>query len=107
MKIRGYRVELGEVESVLAGLAGVREAVVVTMDSGGARSLAGFYTRRPAGPSVDVVRAALADRLPEYMVPGQLTLLPELPLTVNGKVDRAALRKLAVAQSSARPGAGQ
>ena len=70
---------------MLAGLAGVREAVVVTMDSGGARSLAGFYTRRPAGPSADVVRAALADRLPEYMV-RQPDLLPELPLTVNGSV---------------------
>lgn len=105
VKIRGYRVELGEIESVMAALDHVREAVVVTVDVAGARSLAGFYTCRPPGVAVDVVRAALVDQLPEYMVPGRLTLLDELPLTSNGKVDRAALAELARAQTAPEDGA--
>jgi amino acid adenylation domain-containing protein len=95
VKIRGFRVELGEIESVMAALDGVREAVVVTVDAAGARSLAGFYTSRPPGVPVERVRAVLVDRLPEYMVPARLSHLDELPLTANGKVDRAALAVLA------------
>ncbi|HEV2088861.1 MAG TPA: amino acid adenylation domain-containing protein [Cryptosporangiaceae bacterium] len=107
VKIRGYRVELGEIESVIAALDSVREAVVVTVDLTGARSLAGFYTCRPPGLAVELVRAALVDRLPEYMVPGRLVQLDELPLTSNGKVDRAALRGLARAQTAVDvPGGG-
>jgi amino acid adenylation domain-containing protein len=98
VKIRGYRVELGEIESVIAALEFVREAVVVTVDLAGARSLAGFYTCRPPGVTVERIRAALVDRLPEYMVPARLVALDELPLTSNGKVDRAALGELARAQ---------
>ncbi|GIF62783.1 hypothetical protein Ais01nite_08180 [Asanoa ishikariensis] len=98
VKIRGYRVELGEIESMIAALECVREAVVVTVDLAGARSLAGFYTFRPPGVPVERVRAALVDRLPEYMVPARLLALDELPLTSNGKVDRAALGELARAQ---------
>jgi amino acid adenylation domain-containing protein len=102
VKIRGFRVELGEIESVMAGLDAVRAAVVVVVDSAGARSLAGFYTTRPPGVPVDRVRAALAARLPEYMMPGRLLHLDELPLTANGKVDRAALAALAGAAESGR-----
>ena len=95
VKIRGYRVELGEIESLVAALDSVREAVVVTVELAGARSLAAFFTCRPPGVAVDLVRAALVERLPEYMVPARLARLDELPLTSNGKVDRAALRQLA------------
>ncbi|HTF10595.1 MAG TPA: non-ribosomal peptide synthetase, partial [Asanoa sp.] len=95
VKIRGYRVELGEIESLVAALDSVREAVVVTVELAGARSLAAFFTCRPPGLAVDLVRAALVERLPEYMVPARLARLDELPLTSNGKVDRAALRQLA------------
>ncbi|MEV4534076.1 AMP-binding protein [Asanoa sp. NPDC049518] len=98
VKIRGYRVELGEIESVIAAMESVREAVVVTVDLAGARSLAGFYTCRPPGVAVERVRETLVDRLPEYMVPARLVALDELPLTSNGKVDRAALAELALAQ---------
>lgn len=90
VKIRGYRVELGEIESVMAALPAVRAAVVVVVERAGARSLAGFYTTSAGGPIPDM-RATLATRLPEYMVPGRLVHLTELPITTNGKVDRAAL----------------
>jgi amino acid adenylation domain-containing protein len=95
VKIRGFRVELGEIESVMAAQDAVRAAVVVTVDLAGARSLAGFYTGRPPGLAVERMRAALVDRLPEYMVPSRLFRLDELPLTPNGKVDRSALAELA------------
>ncbi|ASW54292.1 AMP-binding protein [Plantactinospora sp. KBS50] len=100
VKIRGFRVELGEIESVIAAVEGVREAVVVTVDAAGARSLAAFYTCRPPGAPVELVRTALVDRLPEYMVPARLSQLDELPLTSNGKVDRAALGELARTQTA-------
>jgi acyl-coenzyme A synthetase/AMP-(fatty) acid ligase len=99
VKIRGYRVELGEIESVMAAFEGVREAVVVVVDRVGSRSLAGFYTCRPPGVAVDRMLAAVAEQVPEYMVPSRLFVLDELPLTSNGKVDRAALSGLAVQRS--------
>jgi amino acid adenylation domain-containing protein len=104
VKIRGYRVELGEVEAVMAGAEGVRSAVVVTVDSGGARTLAGFYTCREPEVPVAGMRALLASRLPDYMVPGRLVRLEEMPLTANGKVDRAALTGLASPVAAAAPG---
>jgi acyl-coenzyme A synthetase/AMP-(fatty) acid ligase len=99
VKIRGYRVELGEIESVMAALEAVRAAVVVAVDRAGARSLAGFYTTSVGGPAAEM-RATLAARLPEYMVPSRLVHLAELPITTNGKVDRAALAELARARHS-------
>jgi amino acid adenylation domain-containing protein len=92
VKIRGLRVELGEVQSVLAGAPGVGSAVVVVRDDGpGGRRLVG-YCVPGAGGAVDAaaVRGACRARLPEYMVP-QLVVLDALPLTPNGKVDRRAL----------------
>lgn len=106
VKIRGFRVELGEIESVMAALDLVRAAVVVTVDSAGSRSLAGFYTCRQPGLAVEAMRDVLVDRLPEYMVPGRLFPLDELPLTSNGKVDRPALSELARTRSVAEPGSG-
>jgi len=85
VKIRGYRVELGEVQTVLAGHPAVREAFVTTHDG----ELAGYYA--PADASADSVRAHLADRLPDYMVPAALVALEALPLNANGKVDRRSL----------------
>ena len=89
VKIRGYRIELGEVQAALAGVDGVGQAVVVAReDRPGDKRLVGYVTG-----SVDPVaaRAALADRLPPYMVPGAVVVLSVLPLTVNGKLDRRAL----------------
>ncbi|MBS1695714.1 MAG: non-ribosomal peptide synthase/polyketide synthase [Actinobacteria bacterium] len=91
VKIRGYRIELGEVESALAGLPGVANAAaaVRTDDSGRNRLIGYLVGREPV--EITHVRAQLAERLPDYMVPSALVVLDALPLTVNGKLDRAAL----------------
>ena len=89
VKIRGYRIELGEVQAALAGLDGVEQAVVIAReDRPGDKRLVGYVTGTadPAG-----VRAALAERLPAYMVPAAVVVLDALPLTVNGKLDTRAL----------------
>nr|ADU56090.1 hypothetical protein CA878-12 [uncultured organism CA878] len=88
VKIRGYRVEPGEIEAVLAGLPGVGQAVVSARDE----HLIGYVVAE-AGQDVDPVRlrGQLAGTLPEFMVPAAVLVLDELPLTVNGKVDRQAL----------------
>ncbi|HNP58696.1 MAG TPA: amino acid adenylation domain-containing protein [Gordonia sp. (in: high G+C Gram-positive bacteria)] len=101
VKLRGLRIELGEVESALATAPGVGAAVVVGVAEDGqiARSgtsaitaLAGYVVpEHGAAVDVDVVRAYLALRLPGYMVPGSLLVVEVLPLTPTGKLDTAAL----------------
>ena len=89
VKIRGYRIECGEVRAALAGLDGVKQAVVIAReDRPGDQRLVGYVTGTadPAG-----VRAALAERLPPYMVPAAVVVLDMLPLTVSGKLDTRAL----------------
>ena len=89
VKIRGYRIELGEVRAVLAGLDGVEQAVVIAReDRPGDKRLVGYVTGT-AEP--DKARAALAERLPAYMVPTAVVALDALPVTVNGKLDTRAL----------------
>ncbi|WP_141681871.1 non-ribosomal peptide synthetase, partial [Mycobacterium malmoense] len=89
VKIRGYRIELGEIQSVLKGLDGVDQAAVVAReDRPGDKRLVGYITGT-ADPAA--IRAALADRLPPYMVPAAVVVLEALPLTGNGKLDKRAL----------------
>ena len=89
VKIRGYRIELGEVQAALAALDGVEQAVVIAReDRPGDKRLVGYVTGT-ADPAE--VRAALAERLPAYMVPAAVVVLDALPLTVNGKLDTRAL----------------
>jgi amino acid adenylation domain-containing protein len=91
VKIRGFRIELGEIEARLAEHPGVREAVVLAREGEGAgRQLVAWYVG-PAPLVVAELRAHLAARLPEYMVPAAYVHLEALPLTPNGKVDRRAL----------------
>ncbi|RSM50664.1 non-ribosomal peptide synthetase [Amycolatopsis balhimycina DSM 5908] len=98
VKIRGYRVEPGEIEVVLAGLPGVGQAVVTPRGE----HLIGYVVAE-AGHDADPVRLReqLAGTLPEFMVPAAVLVLDELPLTVNGKVDRRALPEPDFAAKSA------
>ncbi|MFI7694540.1 amino acid adenylation domain-containing protein [Nonomuraea sp. NPDC049655] len=89
VKVRGYRVELGEVVTALRALPQVSEAVVLPIGEGKARQLAAWVT--PASANVPAVRSALRERLPDYMVPAHIVTLDHLPLNPNGKIDRAAL----------------
>ncbi|MEW1569469.1 AMP-binding protein [Streptomyces sp. NPDC093509] len=93
LKISGYRVEPGEVEAVLHTVPGVRQAVVVAVDVAGSRQLAAVYTcTSGVGTDAGQLTEACADQLPAYMVPRRFYTLDELPVTANGKVDRAGLR---------------
>ncbi|HLG54210.1 MAG TPA: amino acid adenylation domain-containing protein, partial [Vicinamibacterales bacterium] len=92
-KIRGFRVEPGEIEAALRDVSGTSDVVVVTRDDErGQPRLVGYVLRRGAA-AVDGrgLRVALADRLPSYLVPAAVVALDAWPLTVTGKLDRQAL----------------
>ncbi|RKH18541.1 amino acid adenylation domain-containing protein, partial [Corallococcus sp. CA041A] len=90
VKLRGFRIEPGEVESALRQCEGVREAVVVVReDAPGDKRLVAYVVGQ--GVTVEALREALKAKLPEYMVPTAFVALNALPLSPNGKVDRKAL----------------
>ncbi|MER6312374.1 amino acid adenylation domain-containing protein [Streptomyces sp. NPDC001581] len=93
VKIRGFRIELGEIESVVAAEPGIAAvAVVVHTGPTGVKRLVAYTVASAAeAPEPASLRAGLSAALPEYMVPSAFVELSALPLTVNGKVDRAAL----------------
>jgi amino acid adenylation domain-containing protein len=95
VKVRGFRIEPGEVEAALREHPGVEDAVVVAREDApgsGGRRLVGYVVPVPgAGPAVADLRGHLAARLPEHMVPSAMVVLDALPLTPSGKVDRTAL----------------
>ncbi|MEV5594486.1 amino acid adenylation domain-containing protein [Streptomyces sp. NPDC052496] len=92
VKVRGFRVELGEVEAALAAHPAVGQAVVVARADGpGERRLVGYVVPDGQQADADEIREHVAKVLPDYMVPAAVLVLPALPVTVNGKVDRVAL----------------
>lgn len=93
IKIRGFRVELGEIETALLSHPAIRQAaVLLRAGSGGHDRLVGYLvTEGGERPSPAALKAHLASVLPDHMVPAAFVFVPHLPLTVNGKLDRAAL----------------
>ncbi|WP_284764212.1 Pls/PosA family non-ribosomal peptide synthetase [Arthrobacter sp. efr-133-R2A-63] len=94
VKVRGYRVELSEIESVLLQMPGMAAAVVKTWEpEPGITELAAYYTLHHNAPTVEGgdIRAWLRERLPAYMVPAYFLSLRTMPMMVSGKVDRRSL----------------
>jgi amino acid adenylation domain-containing protein len=111
VKVRGFRIEPGEIEAVLAGHPEVREAAVLALGAPGTdeRRLVGFVVAMPSA-ALDflALRRWLGARLPDYMVPAAWVSLPALPLNPSGKVDRSALAALAPSALAAEePAAGE
>ncbi|MBL8275107.1 MAG: amino acid adenylation domain-containing protein, partial [Pelomonas sp.] len=113
VKIRGFRIELGEIENQLLQLPGVEAAAVLARSQpAGEQRLVAYVARSGAAPALSdaqaqaELRAGLAQRLPDYMLPAVFVFLPALPLTANGKIDRQALPEplqTGVAETAAEP----
>ncbi|QCQ89781.1 non-ribosomal peptide synthetase [Rhodococcus sp. SGAir0479] len=94
VKIRGIRIELGEVESALEALPGVSRAAATVRSYGATQRLIGYVVADDSTPdstSESELRARLRDSVPAHLVPAQIVRVDAVPLTVNGKLDRAAL----------------
>ncbi|MCG9758582.1 amino acid adenylation domain-containing protein [Pseudoalteromonas sp. Isolate6] len=97
VKIRGFRIELGEVEAQLMALPHIKEAVVLAKDGDGQHGHSGTHLVAYVGakangqgvlPSAQTLKQSLLQKLPDYMVPSCITVLANLPVTANGKIDR-------------------
>ncbi len=91
VKVRGFRVEPGEIEAALRKHPPVREALVLVREDDGERRLVAYLIGEPGAVAADELREFLRRSLPEYMVPAAFEFLDVFPLTPNGKVDRARL----------------
>ncbi|HEX8027713.1 MAG TPA: condensation domain-containing protein, partial [Vicinamibacterales bacterium] len=92
VKVRGFRIEPGEIEARLSELPEVRACAVVARDDASAgKRLIAYVVPRGDAPAAGTLREALARVLPPFMIPALFVMLPELPLTSGGKLDRAAL----------------
>ncbi|MEU7138541.1 amino acid adenylation domain-containing protein [Nocardia sp. NPDC046473] len=91
VKVRGFRVEPAEIEAALLTRTGVAQVRVVLRGDGAVNRLVAYLVLDSAAPSTDALRTGLAEILPDYMIPSAFVPLDRLPLTSNGKLDRAAL----------------
>jgi len=91
VKVRGFRIETGEIEARLLAHEQVREAAVLVLDGAHGAFLVAYVVGQGIAPSRDVLRQALAVDLPDYMIPAQWVFIDALPLTPNGKLDRKRL----------------
>ncbi|MFC9756885.1 amino acid adenylation domain-containing protein [Streptomyces sp. NPDC056921] len=113
VKLRGFRVELGEVETVLAGLPGIDTAIAVLHEATGERLLVAHLIPLPGAelPSAAELREHLAAVLPYYMIPSAFVPLVQVPYTPNGKIDRAVLAACPLPEAPAgtvsAPGTGE
>lgn len=105
VKLRGYRVELSEIEAVLAEFPGVRDAAVHVWKKERNEILAAFITLSGSPPQdfIDSLKKYLEKRLPFYMLPASITVLEEMPLTISGKIDRKRLPAVASPDFSTAP----
>jgi amino acid adenylation domain-containing protein len=96
IKLRGHRIEPGEIEATLEQCSGIRQAVVVLREDreGDKRLVAYLVADATWSGTIPALKSALESRLPDYMVPSSFVILPALPLTDNRKIDRKALLKL-------------
>lgn len=97
VKLRGFRIELPEIEKVLEEHDSVKEAVVLLRKE--REQLVAYYTTGQTSPTVQDLRAYLAQKLPDYMLPAVFVLLESFPLSPNGKVDRQAIAELPIRES--------
>lgn len=101
IKIRGFRIELGEIEAALSALPDVQQAAVVALEEDADHKfLVAYLVPRNTNLNLDEVKLALKQSLPEYMIPRHFVLLPELPLTASGKIDRRSLPRPESAQTA-------
>jgi amino acid adenylation domain-containing protein len=91
VKVRGFRVEPGEIEAILSSHPAVRDAVVVARGAGADRRLFAYVVARDASLTTAQLHAHAQQRLPDYMVPSAFAFMDTLPVTPSGKVDRKAL----------------
>lgn len=93
VKVRGFRIELGEIESVLGGHPAVAQCALMVRGADQDTTLAAYYVARDQGPgaTLDDLREHLRRSVPDYMVPSAFVRLDSMPLTPNGKIDRAQL----------------
>eukprot|EP00928_Gymnodinium_smaydae_P013182 TRINITY_DN14818_c0_g1_i1.p1 TRINITY_DN14818_c0_g1~~TRINITY_DN14818_c0_g1_i1.p1 ORF type:complete len:1772 (-),score=385.57 TRINITY_DN14818_c0_g1_i1:42-5357(-) len=100
IKLRGFRIEIGEIEAVVRGAAGVKDAVVVLSGEGESKFLAAYVA--PATVDLDTLRATCNSKLPHYMVPSTFMKLPQMPVTDRGKLDKKALPKAQLEASAVK-----
>src|SRR5262249_16667218 len=91
IKVRGFRVELGEIQEILVQHPAVKAAAVVVLEEARNTRLVGYVVGDPQAANTGVLRSYLRQRLPAYMVPSAIVTMEKLPLTPNGKIDLAVL----------------